>query len=194
MANHVYCDISLVEGNKTSTKRFNEAFSSIVKMGETGLEYSSVLPEWDEEWVDREWMSQNVGPKWAYIEAMSEDEIDGYAHVVSAWSPPFEFMSKLASYCQEADADVKIKMTYVDEFYNFVGVWTFADGHDDNEESDGDTLFKARANELNIPVEEYSIIEDDEWHDYLEECLTEWASFSLYSEEDWHVDGPTNFV
>jgi len=176
MANHVYCDISLVEGNKTSTKRFNEAFRSVKRLDECGLEYSNIMPEWDGEFASYGWMNDNVGPKWANLEAYDEDEIDEYVHVCSAWCAPFQFMETLGEHLSEVDADVKLKMTYVDEFYNFVGVWTWANGVSEVEEVDGEYLIKMRAEQLRIPSKNYKIFDDDGWHDFLDDIMHQWAS------------------
>lgn len=181
MANNVYNDISLVSSNKSARKKFIEAFQSIEDLSECGLEFSSILPEWDGEWASREYMEENVGPKWANLESYEGED---YAYVVSAWGPPIAFMRQLARELSSLDADVKLRMNYTDEFYNFIGTWVYANGEEDYEEADGDWFFRKRAEEIGTPLKEYDTFEDDGWYDFIDETISHWADDMLRDNDE----------
>jgi hypothetical protein len=180
MANHVETNVWLVQANKSATKIFEEAFQSVKDLKEEGLEFSSVLPDWDDEWCSREWMEKNVGPKWAYI----QDSEDTWAWIQSAWVPPAVFLEKLANKMAEVDADIKMSAKYIDEFYNFLGVWTFSDGESDYEEESGDWFMRKRAEDIGTPFDSYEVWEDDGWDEWLDETLESWSQDMISEDED----------
>jgi len=99
------------------------------------------------------WHCEEVGAKWCNIEDYDDDFINGY----SAWSPPVPMLGHLAKYI-----DTDLRMTYEDEFRNFIGVaWADNEGLTSYEEIDGEDLmeqFLERTGMDDLP-------EDFEWSD-----------------------------
>ena len=120
MANNVYSTIKFVSGNKEAEDAFLDVFQWIEDVGEHGLEFSHILP--DDEFASSEFMELNIGPKWAYITEFMGTEVE----TTSAWISPNIFFRILAEDLAGLDPEVKLTMTYVDEFYNFAGVYWFA--------------------------------------------------------------------
>ena len=120
MANNVYSTIKFVSGNKEAEDQFLDVFKWIEDTGETGLEFSHILP--DDDYADAEFMEFNIGPKWAYITKFMGTEVE----ITSAWISPKNFFEILAEDLTGLDPEVQLTMTYVDEFYNFAGVYWFA--------------------------------------------------------------------
>ena len=131
MANNVYSTIKFVSGNKEAEDQFLEVFKWIEDTGETGLEFSYILP--DDDFADAEFMEFNIGPKWAYITKFMGTEVE----ITSGWISPNNFFRILAEDLSGLDPDVKLTMTYVDEFYNFAGVYWWKDEDIDLMEESG---------------------------------------------------------
>jgi hypothetical protein len=105
------------------------------------------VPYNDEDWYS--WGCEQMGAKWITVEDFNEHSISGY----SAWSPPIPFLTNLIEYIyNEVGGMPTAKMTYEDEFRNFIGkceVWISGDYVDwDYEEVDGA--------ELNETMEDWS--------------------------------------
>ena len=85
---------------------------------------------------------ENVGAKWCNVEDVEENYFSGY----SAWSAPIQFVQYLHEYLYDHhDKNHSIKMTYEDEFRNFIGVAHYADGnHDIDELESGDLMEELR--------------------------------------------------
>ena len=120
MANNVYSTIKFVSGNKEAEDAFIEVFQCIEDSGETGLEFSHILP--DDEYADFEFMEWNIGPRVANLTKFMGTEVE----ITSAWISPKNFFEILTEELSGYDPDVALTMTYVDEFYNFAGVYWFA--------------------------------------------------------------------
>jgi len=100
--------------------------------------------------MDREWMDENIGTKWITIEC----DIDEYSSEVdlvieSSWAVPTQYLQKIVEFI---GGDVVVYGTYEDESYNPIGAFVYAVGYDDIEDYE--------------EVEHDKIFEDD---DYLEE-------------------------
>ena len=75
-------------------------------------------------------MQERVGAKWAYATDWDDCGIAMY----SAWSPVGEFAREVVEEIAKVDPDVRLHMTYADEFPNFIGAATYnKDGNDDDE-------------------------------------------------------------
>lgn len=172
MANHVFTNVQLISGNASAEEVFAEAFASIVRLKEDGLQYSSLLEDWDNDYASNDWMQENVGPKWAYVQDIEEPD---FVDIVSAWVAPMPFLEKLAKRCFEVDADVQIRANYIDEAYNFAGTWIFMDGEEDGIEESHDFFDKNRAYDLKMSEDDYAEFEDDAYDEYVEGCLYGWA-------------------
>ena len=70
----------------------------------------------EDDWYN--WSCENIGAKWCHIEEYADDYISGY----SAWSPPIPLVENLVQYIHDqVGGDVSAKLTYEDEFRNFIG-------------------------------------------------------------------------
>ena len=137
MANHVYFNIS-VEGlneeqwatlfkteeitypdymdeNVTSTRL------DLVEIHEQPF-MSAVERTYDDEgWIENSysWYCNNIGAKWCNIEEWEHGMITGY----SAWSTPYQMVINLMEFASNKyRTELSAKMTYEDEFRNFIGV------------------------------------------------------------------------
>lgn len=120
MANNVYSTITFVSGNKEAEDAFIDVFQWIEDTGETGLEFSHILP--DDDYADAEFMEFNIGPRKANLTKFMGTEVE----ITSAWISPNNFFEILTEELSGYDPEVELTMTYVDEFYNFAGVYWFA--------------------------------------------------------------------
>ena len=192
MANHVYFNVT-VDGNEECLKGFSSAMEthSVKRQLYDGTEYVrrelldidklKFMPEgtYDKDgWLEDSWnyYVNNVGAKWCNVEEVGEHYFSGY----SAWSPPVPMLNNLANYLGEGTI---LRMTYEDEFRNFIGVaWAEGDGTSDFEELDGEEVLEW----LLEPLKLDEIPEDFEWwephpklddwtpQEYLDEKVYEW--------------------
>jgi len=149
MANHVYFNVT-VDGNDECLKGWSSAMEthSVKRKLWDDTEYVSrelldidklkFMPEgtYDKDgWLEDSWnyYVNNVGAKWCNVEEVEEDSFSGY----SAWSAPIQFVQYLHEYLYDHhDKKHSIKMTYEDEFRNFIGVAHYQDANFDWEELD----------------------------------------------------------
>ena len=153
MANHVYFSVSL-DGNEEALKGWSSAMelTSVERELYDGTKYVSnelldidklkFMPEgtYDKDgWLEDSWnyYVDNVGAKWCNVEEVEADYFSGY----SAWSPPIQFVQYLHEYLYDHhDKKHSIKMTYEDEFRNFIGVAHYSDGVNTWEELDSEDI------------------------------------------------------
>ena len=154
MANHVYfnIDLSLDAGQSALVEKLAESCKT--KNGE--MEWLSYevqeLPIYPEPYNEKDWYSwgcYNMGAKWIQVDDFNEHNISGH----SAWSPPMPFLENLIGYIYDQVGGMPTaKMTYEDEFRNFIGtfeVWIEEDSvNSDYNEVDGA--------ELNETMEDWS--------------------------------------
>ena len=156
MANHVYFNVT-VDGNNECMKGFSSAMemTSVERKNWTGegttivrelldIDKLKFMPEgtYDKDgYLEDSWnyYVNNVGAKWCNVEEVEEDSFSGY----SAWSAPTQFVVYLHEYLYDHhDKNHSIKMTYEDEFRNFIGVAHFHDANYDWEEIDSAELME----------------------------------------------------
>ena len=154
MANHVYfnIDLSLDAGQTALVEKLAESCKT--KNGE--MEWLSYevqeLPIYPEPYNEKDWYSwgcYNMGAKWIQVDDFNEHNISGH----SAWSPCIPFLENLIGYIYDQVGGMpSAKMTYEDEFRNFIGVcevWIEEDSvNSDFNEVDGA--------ELNETMEDWS--------------------------------------
>ena len=154
MANHVYfnIDLSLDAGQTELVENLAELCKT--KNGE--MEWLSYevqnLPIYPVLYKENDWYSwgcEQMGAKWVQVDDWSAHYISGH----SAWSPPIPFLTNLIQYIYDRVGGMPTaKMTYEDEFRNFVGVcevWIAGDDVDwDYHEVEG--------SELNEELQEWS--------------------------------------
>ena len=135
MANHVYfnIDLSLDSGQTALVEKLAESCKT--KNGE--MEWLSYevqeLPIYPVPYDEKDWYSwgcEQMGAKWIQVDDWSEYGMSGH----SAWSPPIPFLTNLIQHIyNEVGGMPSAKMTYEDEFRNFIGkceVWITGDDVD----------------------------------------------------------------
>jgi hypothetical protein len=83
------------------------------------------------------WYCNNVGAKWCNVEDFGGCMLTGY----SAWSPPTEMAWNLVYHLSKTfNTPVTAKMTYEDEFRNFIGVneWETEFNYPEHDDEEGD--------------------------------------------------------
>ena len=136
MANHVYFNIEI---DGLTEEQHNCLFKTEVNKrphwqeGEPDIEYeelmeiheqpfmSNVERTYDKDgWIENSysWYCDNIGAKWCNIDAWEYGYITGY----SAWSTPYQMVCHMLEYAsQRFNIELSAKMTYEDEFRNFIG-------------------------------------------------------------------------
>ena len=183
MANHVYYNLT-VEG--VDDEQFNSVISTETRKMKSwdGSEYdfqefkelheqpfmSHCKVEYDEDGYLKDswnWYVDNVGAKWCNVDDFDSRMLTGY----SAWSAPTEMAWNLVYHLSKTfGTPVTAKMTYEDEFRNFIGV----DEWETVAEEDGDWAVYHDENyldgeEINSECREFfgEAFDDDdfEWHE-----------------------------
>ena len=140
MANHVYFNISiegiteeqhacLFKSEETERPHWDEdeppiKMVELVEIHEQPF-MSNLDREYDDEgWIKNswDWYVNNCGAKWVSIEEWEHNMISGH----SAWSHPVSMVENMLEYASNRfGIELSAKMTYEDEFRNFVGVDDF---------------------------------------------------------------------
>jgi hypothetical protein len=124
MANHVYfyIDMSTDAEQSELVQKLSETCKET--NGEHGWHSWNIeqLPIYDTPYEEENWYNwgcENLGAKWVSCEDWNENIICGH----SAWSPITPFINNLVQYIhRESGKPISAKMTYEDEFRNFIGV------------------------------------------------------------------------
>ena len=206
MANHVYFTIQVEEGltdeqwttlfksEEVERPHWQEGmppmkFHELAEIHEQPF-MSKVAREYDDEgWLkdSYSWYCDNCGAKWVNIE---EWDSNGYISGYSAWSTPYQMVINMLEFASEKfNIELRAKMTYEDEFRNFIGVDHFEvykdedDGEyycsHDEEYVDGEDL-NARIEEEfpNLAKDEFDW---DEYSDELGQTAMEYADDVVYA-------------
>ena len=156
MANHVYfnIDLSLDAGQTTLVEKLGESCAE--EQGEMKwLSYEvQNLPIYPVPYKEDDWYSwgcEQMGAKWVQVDDWNEHYISGH----SAWSPPIPLVENLVQYIyDQVGGNISAKMTYEDEFRNFVGVmecWIEEDTGTVNHD-----ICEAEGDEFICEIEEWS--------------------------------------
>ena len=120
-------------------------------------------------WLENgyDWYCENVGAKWCNIEDWSSGYIYGY----SAWSQPTMLAENVLRYLSKKyDREFTAKMTFEDEFRNFVGIEYFDSFKLEDEWAVGIDENIIDGDEINAQVEEnYKCDISDEDFDWWDE-------------------------
>ena len=186
MANHVSAYLSVVsiseEGQKVWDKFVTGKLDEHRKKEES--DYAEVhlghylFEESDGEFTNWDFneMCEGVGAKWAYATDWDECGVATY----SAWSPVGPWAEMVAKEIGKVDPSVQLRLTYEDEFPNFIGAATYnKDGEDDDEYIEWDEFLQwmlSRNEELHEMWDEDS----EEWKDGMEDDAND-----LLSEIQW---------
>lgn len=146
MANNVYCTLQLNYGSPQAEEEWKRVFRLLTKLdpysNDYGLQYLDIYKT-NAEIADNEFMMEHIGSTSALLEgpvtfiACSEYNYI-YEHIIKAkWTPPIKFFEELADHLYDFDEDVKLSLVYEDEYYNFAGAITFAEGQFDQQQESG---------------------------------------------------------
>jgi len=185
MANYVYFNVDFVGVSEelwdktlisepVTKKAWDDSKYTINELKE--LHKLSFFDHIEKEYEDDGWLKDsydfyvnNIGAKWCNIDSWEHSNLSGY----SAWSPPIELVRNMVKYFQEHSAEtISARMTYEDEFRNFIGInefYTEIDGevivHDDENYIDCEELqdmLNTRLSELTGQDIDVSEIEMDD--------------------------------
>ena len=182
MANHVSTFISFERISDAGREKLNEILSRVRPSENAGRQWFGDM------WVDGkdgspsyddtdtfDWMCENIGPKWCYIEEVDDDSI----RVISAWSWPEKGVEWLIDQIKLVDPKLIVSVQFEDEMPNFFGAYVYdADGIVDGFEEDWDEL-KERV-ELSHPELADLEEESDEWWDVMNENMYEILNEAQY--------------
>ena len=203
MANHVYFNISvegldeeqwatLFKSETVKRKNWDDEEYEIEELLEVHEQpfMSAVERTYDDEgWIENSysWYCDNIGAKWCNIE---EWENHGYITGYSAWSTPYEMVNNLMEFASNKyRTELSAKMTYEDEFRNFIGVDYFESYKDEDEKVYycSHTEEYVDGNDLNRVVEEHFDCdvtdEDFEWWDERKNQYGEMQSPSEFADD-----------
>ena len=202
MANHVYFNIN-VEG--LTEEQWECLFKSEEQVrphwmeGEPPIKFkepvevheqpfmSNVERTYDDEgWLEDSynWYCREIGAKWCNIEEWEHPMLTGY----SAWSTPYQMVCHMLEYASNRfNVELSAKMTYEDEFRNFIGVDHFETYKDDEYYCAHDENY-IDGNELNSMLEEKlgcDVSDDDfEWFEEYKDTgivPSEWIDEVVYN-------------
>lgn len=128
MANHVYYWAQFYEMNDAAKARWQEMASNLIEenhefwFGDLWVDGKEGSPT-AEEVRQYSWTTDQIGPKWCYIQEFDEDSFSGY----SAWSAPEEGLVKILKELEQLDPNIITTITYDDEMPNFAG-WSVYKG------------------------------------------------------------------
>jgi hypothetical protein len=165
MANHVSSYLSVVsiseEGQKVWNKFVTDKLDELRKKEESEwAEVHLMNFIWDnDEDYDRQEMCERIGAKWAYATDWDEGGVATY----SAWSPVGPWAEWIGKEIGKVDPSVELRLTYEDEFPNFIGVATYnKDGEASDEYIEWDEFLQ------------WMISRDDELAEMYDEDACDW--------------------
>jgi hypothetical protein len=186
MANHVTTHVEFHRISEAGKAKFDELIARLrVKPNNS---WSDGRPWLGDMWVDGKegsptyedtdqyaWTTENIGPKWCYIDDMD----DGYINLVSAWSVPEEGLRWLFDQIIEVDPTFIATIQYEDEMPNFYGAYVYdKDGTVDMFEDDWDDL-----KEL-VAIEHPELLELEEESDEWWDCMND-NMYEALNEKQW---------
>jgi len=180
MANHVSSYLYFREINEAGVevlKKLGERFDKFKDNGhECHLGHAFVD---DLDGVDREFMTEKVGAKWAYAQDWDTTGISMY----SAWCAPTEFVEHLVNEVAAVDPKCIAVFTYEDEMPNFIGAQIY-DGNElyDNNELDDNEILESLLSSDEELKEQWDEVEEewqddgDLYYDRIWDYVNEWQS------------------
>ena len=172
MANHVYFYIHFNQVDKDEVfkidnhRGWKEPVEAYQQPFMANVEKTLDDDGWLEDSYD--WHIDNIGAKWVTLDYADETELSGY----SAWSPPIQMLGHFSKFIGQPT-----RMTYEDEFRNFIGVaWGDVDGDASCEENDDVIqLFLDKLGMEELP-------EDYDWQEEIEVDGTKYIATELMDE------------
>jgi hypothetical protein len=157
MANNVTTRIAFV-CNEQAMELVNQWFAKI----DTDV-HASVTSLFDvaREDITWEWMLENIGSKWCYLDMTWENSM----RVVSAWDWPEHFVQWMADKIIAIDPDARLEVEYEDEMPNFIGYHIFTALGNTGSFLDSDQIAAMIRRE--VPALEELDEDSDEYYDML---------------------------
>jgi len=132
MANNVYSNFWIYEGNDEVKKWFREKLDGLVIPEDEVVDFELYKPVHEMFWSDvneeetstRSWYIDNIGAKWCNVQDIDVESIS----CCSAWDYPEYFYVKIAEEAEKIDPKVIFAATYEDEMPNFFGSSVFYEG------------------------------------------------------------------
>lgn len=181
MANHVSTYVEFRKLNDAGKELLSKLISRIREdgtyrwFGDMWVDGTDQTPTYQEteQYV---WTTENIGPKWCYVEEVGED----YIRLTSAWSWPEQGIEWLVNQLAAVDPKVLITCQFDDEMPNFIGVAVYdRHGFVDGFEDDWDQI-KDRVTEEHPEIDELEE-ESEEWWDAVHEKMYEVISDAQWS-------------
>lgn len=179
MANHVNTLVYFQEISDAGKARLAELYARIRKDDESREWFGDMFVDGQEDSPTYEqtetydWMINNVGSKWAYVEDCEEEML----RVLSAWSAPLDGIEWLSQEIGKVDPNVIIHVQYEDEMPNFVGCAVYdRDGQYEMWEWEWDELREILHCDVPELLEHWDAEEeegDDEYNDMFSEHIWE---------------------
>ena len=129
MANHVSYQVWFREMNDAAKARWKEMTDNLHNDKQDGYEYwfadlfvdnKEGSPTLDEV-RQYSWTTEEIGPKWCYIQDFDEESFHGY----SAWSEPTPALEWILSQLAPLDPQMITSITHEDEMPNFIGAYVY---------------------------------------------------------------------
>jgi hypothetical protein len=176
MANHVSSYVEFHKINDAAKAKLVEMFGRGREMDYGRKWFSDMFVEGDLTYEDVEqysWTTENIGPKWCYIEEFDADAVTFITE--SAWSAPEDGFALLVQKLNEFDDNIVWSIKYEDEMPNFIGAYLFVndDCIDGAEDDDEDIRFSMFAWQPHL--KEQWDEDNDEWKTDEDGNLTEEA-------------------
>jgi len=165
MANHVSWNIHFQEINDAAKAKWLELCGRMEKenyeywMGDMWVYEDG--PVSTDDVRQYSWTTENIGPKWCYIQEFDEDSCYGY----SAWSWPEQGLNWILEQLSELDPNLITSVSFDDEMPNFFGTYTYDgadlyDGFEDDYEELQERIFQEHPH-----LREKWDSDEEEWKD-----------------------------
>lgn len=170
MANHVYFDIHFNEVDEDKIFKYQDRIMQSWN-GKESYRIKELVEAYDQPFMSKvkktldkdgwlkdsyDWHIDNIGAKWVTLDHADETTLSGY----SAWSPPIQMLGHFSKFIGQTT-----RMTYQDEFRNFIGVaWGDTEGDSSYEELADDDVTQLYLDKVGI--EELPEVMD--WDDEVE--------------------------
>ena len=168
MANHVSFSVNFVQINDAAKAKWKELSDRLVKsennhefwMGGLWVDGQEGSPTM-EETEQYAWTTENIGPKWCYIQDFDDTSFSGY----SAWSAPEMGLIWILEQLEEYDPNIITSFYFEDEMPNFYGANVY-EGSElfDGFEEEGDEIMQRVFSE-HPEIKEMWDEEEEEWKD-----------------------------
>jgi hypothetical protein len=154
----------------------NENTSSVELVNHVNKLYETKFSEPDN-FMDREWMEQNIGAKWISIEFDGNEYYPDIDLVTeTAWNVPVEYLKKVRDILTQWDKNISLSGIYIDESFSPIGAFVFAHDYDDIEDYDDDVDFDEMMNDDDYyerTYDELYSLRESLYQSYLRSCNEE---------------------